>query len=435
MKMTKLTYTNRLAYDYKNIENMLEKMSLKGWKCIKFGGVCIHYEKIEPQALKYSVFFIPSLSQFDGTPLEKQETLISMCEETGWEYICQWGKMMIFCSSEENPTPIETDENVKLESIHKSMKKEYLPTLIGMIFLLVISMYATYKNIYIRPEEFFGGFGIFHMPMIGLLGITQITLIIQYMLWYKSSKKSVEHGGSCTKPIKVSFIINTCVVLIFALYMTYLFQSGDKLLLFSVFSALLNLVIIFTVINWLRKKDFDTNLKRIIYFGLSIIIPSIMSITIFNLAYFNFIDFGNFNESRLFYLDKSSIEYEENCYDNGKTFLMEWGKYNVKPTTIQEEYREFSYSLYKSDYNFVNEIVLNSTLELYDYELEQGAYWDKIFEIEDFSVWEKYKFHENLFHSFVVQTDKSILSISSSPIFSNVEIELIIKMILQELSI
>lgn len=432
MKMTKLTYTNRLAYDYKNIENLLEKMSLKGWKCTRFGGLCIHYEKIESQALKYNIFFIPSLSQFDGTPLEKQEILISMCEETGWEYICQWGKMMVFCSSEKNPTPIETDENIKLESIHKSMKKEYLPTLIGMIFLLVISIYATYKDIYIRPEEFFGGFGMFHMPMIGLLGITQITLIVQYILWYKSSKKSVEHGGSCTKPVKVSFVINTCVVSIFVLYMTYLYQSGDKLLLFSVFPALLNLGMVFTIISWLRKKDFDTNLKRLIYFGLSIIIPSVISIIIFNFAYFNFIDFDNSNENEIFYLDKSSIEYEENYYDGGKTFLLEWGKYNVKST---EEYREFSYSIYKSDYSFVNEIVLNSTLELYDYEIEQGAYWNKIFESDDFSVWDKYKVYENLSHDFVVRTDKGILNFSSSPIFSNLEIELAIKMILQELEI
>lgn len=434
MTKTKLTYTNRLPYDYSNIQSKLEEMSLKGWKCTKFSSICIHYEKVEPQALKYDIIFIPSLSQFEGTPTQKQENLISMCEEVGWEYICQWDKAMVFCSSEENPTPIETDELLKLENIHKSMKKGYLPTSIGLIFLLCISCFATYKDIYIRPEQFFGGFGIFHLSITILLLLIQVLLFGEYILWYKSSKKAVNQNGKCTKPTKISNIINTCLTLSSILYLIYFFQSKDKVIVFFIVQTLINLGVVFGVINWLRKKTFYLKLKKKIYFGLSIIVPTLNAIGVFYLS-----DFEKPNKEEVFPLEIQEIkEIKENnqveygkFYNGGETFLLKWGEYNIYPIDYKEEHRAFSYSIYESKHSFINQIILNSALKLYDYEIENGLYWNEIYDNNNIIVWEQYVPYENSFNNFIVETNKGIFKISLSPIFSDLEIKQAVQILLE----
>ncbi len=439
MKTKKLTYTNQLPYDYANIQSKLQEMALKGWKCTKFSNICIHYEKIEPQELKYDIIFIPSLSQFDGSPTGKEQNLISMCEEAGWEYVCQWDKAMVFCSSEENPTPIETDELLKLENIHKSMKKEYLPFSIGLIFLLCISCFATYKDIYIRPEEFFGGSGIFHLSIIILLLLNQVLLFGQYTLWYKASKKSVEQDGKCAIPTKISKLTNACLTLSSILYLIFFFQSKDKVILFFILQALFNLGIIYAVINWLRKKTFDTDLKKKIYFGLSVIILTLSTKSVFYLI--DFESTNKPNKEEVFPLEIQEIqEIQENTQNNqveygkfyhgGETFLLKWGEYNIYPIYYKQEYRKLYYSIYESDYNFINQIILSNLLELEEYEIEKGLCWNQIYDNNNIIIWEEDIPYENSFNNFIVQTNNGIFEICFSPIFSDLEIKQAIQILL-----
>ena len=146
MKKTKRRLEPLSFYDHTGIEAHLEKMALKGWMIERMSNTGWIYRQIEPKKLHFSVSYYPKASEFDPEPTEGQQTFYDFCAHTGWMLACSPAQMQVFYNERENPSPIETDPVIEVETLHAACKKSFLPAygvLLVMGILLGINFMGT----------------------------------------------------------------------------------------------------------------------------------------------------------------------------------------------------------------------------------------------------------------------------------------------------
>jgi len=185
-------------FDYAGVERHLEKMAAKGWQFDSVGTYFWKYKKAKPAQLKYSVTYIPEVSDFDPEPLEKQRDIEAYCEEAGWKKVTNWMQMQIFCTENINAVPIETDEELRLEVINKSMKKNFLfsHTLLLVVFLM--NMFTSFSTAKRNWVEFLSDSSKLWNTGLWMWGILLlVTDILFYLNWMCKAKKAVKEGRCC----------------------------------------------------------------------------------------------------------------------------------------------------------------------------------------------------------------------------------------------
>ena len=125
MKTTKQEWNLYQLYDYQGVERHLEAMAARGWRLERIGSAFWTYRRAEPAQVTYAVTYVSDASLFNPRPTENQENLDALCAAAGWEKVCDWAQMQIFVSEQSDPVPLETEDAVRIEAIHRSMKKEF----------------------------------------------------------------------------------------------------------------------------------------------------------------------------------------------------------------------------------------------------------------------------------------------------------------------
>lgn len=195
MKNKKRRLEQFLFFDYTGIEAHLAKMAAKGWQIDKITPFCWKYRRIEPQSLTYTVTYFSEASDFNPYPTMNQQTFHDYCEKAGWKLAAEWAQMQIFCTAQEEPTPIETDEPVKLKAIHKSMKKNFLP---GGIMLLLLSLFQVFLQLHMcaqSPTDWLSNnTSLFSALIWGIFALYMLTNLTVYGVWYYRSGKAAGRG-------------------------------------------------------------------------------------------------------------------------------------------------------------------------------------------------------------------------------------------------
>ena len=188
-------------FDYTGVERHLEKMAAKGWRFTSIGNFFWVYKRSEPAKVKYSVTYVPEASQFDPEPLEKQKDIEAYCEEAGWKKVDTWMQMQIFCSENSDAVPIETDENLRLETIHKSMKKNFLFSHLLLLIVFLLNAFTNYGLAKRNWMEFLSDSGRLWTCGIWLSGIIILLFdVIYYFHWLHKARKAVNEGLSSPEP-------------------------------------------------------------------------------------------------------------------------------------------------------------------------------------------------------------------------------------------
>ena len=65
--------------------------------------------------------------------------------------ISEQSEMQIFCNRRENPIPIETEPEIEVENIHRSVKKTLMPTMFVNLILAVMQLGLTYQRFTMNP--------------------------------------------------------------------------------------------------------------------------------------------------------------------------------------------------------------------------------------------------------------------------------------------
>lgn len=221
---------NYLLFDYEAVEAHLEKMAAKGWRLVTAGTNVWKYRQAEQAKVKYAVTYAPDASVYDAEPTESQKTLADFCAREGWVKVSDWAQAQIFCSEEENPVPIETDEEIRLEVIKTAMKKNFIPSNVMLVIILAFNLWRVASGFFYNPLPYLSSW-----LMLLILAFTVVAFplvaadLAGYFIWVKKSEKSIANGGSCCG-VKVLRILNrwclVFVVVYLLLYVVSALQEG-----------------------------------------------------------------------------------------------------------------------------------------------------------------------------------------------------------------
>ena len=195
MKDTKRKIMPFTFYDRTGIENKLEAQAAKGWlleKCAASGWI---YRRIEPAKIHFSVVYFPVADLFDPHPSEKQVRFQEFCEHTGWELVASNAQMQIFCNRREHPIPIETDPEIEVENIHKSVKKTMFPAYISNLILAIMQIGLAAQRFSRDPLTELLSLPAMLATLFWCLDVVFWTILLgMYFHWYIRAKKAAMDG-------------------------------------------------------------------------------------------------------------------------------------------------------------------------------------------------------------------------------------------------
>ena len=268
MKDKKRVLSKYSFYDRTHIQQYLEDMASKGWMLEKITSFYWQFKAIEPQTLHFSINYFPPASEFDAEPSEQLLTIRDYCAHAGWEFVTASAQMQIYCNAQENPTPIETDALVEVETIHKAMKKNFLPSQIVLLILGILQMILHVNMFRINPIGYFTNASNFVATFCWLVVIAMCSLeVFGYLRWYKKARHAAEVDGAFIETLSHRHIILSmlgAVMMVFLLWILTL-QSRDMYFVVGVLTAGFVFIFWFTgvVMKWMKRKKVSAKVSRI----------------------------------------------------------------------------------------------------------------------------------------------------------------------------
>lgn len=188
---TKREFLLFFPLDNNSIKQHFERKARQGWllESIKYN--IAKYKRIEPQELVFSVDIYPEISPIKRTIKKDVDYYISLCEDTGWNYITSLNNLHIFYSRKEDELiPVQTDEEYKEKIMSKSITMELIVLFINLlcqIVLLRLILPFDYTSLYSNLSLV----NLFFMPMVTLLLFFQIG---SYVIWILKAKNNIKKG-------------------------------------------------------------------------------------------------------------------------------------------------------------------------------------------------------------------------------------------------
>jgi hypothetical protein len=389
MKNTKRLMLMNYSY-YKEIEKKLELYAKKGLFLEKMGPYFWTFKKTEPQNLKYTVTYFAEGSVFNPHPTDNQQTYFDYAKAAGWDFVCEYNQMQIFCSSLENPPEFETDEKEKLENIHKCMKKSFVISQLLMLLVFALNLFLRLNSLKRNPTDFLSS----NIDLAALLMFISIILyssytLINYFMWYNKSKKSVDMGGFIIEnfsKIRRYFEIGYLIFL-FSL-IGYMFIHLSTNTAFGIIALSVAQLPLFALVFWgsitlLKRRKFSANANKIISTSLLILTGVLyLGFMFYSIPRFSFSERSNkpyttVGEYRL-YSDKipltcedlyGHIDFEYYSYeaDEENTPLLHRNHYSQTSPPMKNAPPELEYSIYEPKFEFVKNIVVSDLTKLNDW--------------------------------------------------------------------
>lgn len=200
MKNRKHRVEHFLMYDYIGVEAHLKKMATKGWQLVEIEGAYWTYERKEAEKLRYAVVYIPDASEYDPLPAAETSPLDKESEESGWKKVADWAQMQIFCTADMDEPSMVTDEALRLDTIGKTMRKNYLLNQVLALLLFSLQLYLRINHV------LYDSGNLWNVRLDVLMSVLSISAIAFLLIdagyfwgWYHLSKKSIAAGGTCVR--------------------------------------------------------------------------------------------------------------------------------------------------------------------------------------------------------------------------------------------
>ncbi|NLB41748.1 MAG: DUF2812 domain-containing protein [Clostridiales bacterium] len=419
MKTTKRRFEQFLFYDYTGIKAHLEKMAMKGWQIHKIKRFYWEYCKKEPQKLTYAVSYFSEASEFNPYPTDNQQTFHEYCKGAGWQLVAEQAQMQIFCSEQANPTPIETEESVKLKAIHRSMKKNFLPSSMLMLLLSLFQIVLQFSTIMRSPVSSL--VNVTTLPLIviwNIITINMLTNLIGYAVWYYRSKKAISTGGTCIESSsgykKVYYFM--WILLGIALALTVFMMSSQQFGWvggLGIIDVSVTIVLVLAIKNTLK----GTGVSRRINLTVTIISCAILSFALTGAMAWGIVRgvnagwFDNkpnetytitqpdgstytwdiyHNPLPLKVEDLQSVDYNHYSYEwtASETVLLGHFVGWQKPFPDGQHAPELRYEIVEVKLAVLFDICLNDYLDKYDYDWDEPEDFKSYFQITDDPAWQ-----------------------------------------------
>ncbi|MBR4049770.1 MAG: DUF2812 domain-containing protein [Clostridia bacterium] len=205
------TFTEAFAYyDRTAMQEYFEQKALEGWQlCKKEMFSKWVFKRIEPKKLHYAITYLPQFSNEDSFLLSKnKKEYLEFCAEQGWQFACVYKNMVVFYNEEENPVPFETDPEVELAAIHKSMLKLCLPK---SIIALVTSVAVVYALLF---SDISANLSALVLAILLLIPLDTVAEFVSYLRWRKKALAAAA-TGEFTKSNTIDKFIVAVVIAVF----------------------------------------------------------------------------------------------------------------------------------------------------------------------------------------------------------------------------
>lgn len=346
MKETKRRFETFSIYDRTGIAEHFEKMAAKGWMIERMGNFGWVYRRSEPRALRFAVTYYPKTSEFDPEPTKGQLELQEFCAHTGWTFVCSSGQLQVFYNEQADPTPIETDPVVEVETIHATMKKSYLPVYALWLLICVMNgglwaagMIRDPLDQLSRSSGMFPGLA--YLLMVVLLSLD----IFRYFRWHRRAKKAAERGEFLSTPGtgKIWSVFLALVLLGILVWMLRYLFLGNRIQQWIGFAVCVYVplfILLVLAVNgtkqFLKRKKASRGVNRVLTFATSFVL-AFMFLGILGFATFRAVSGGLFSEK-----GEGSYEYNGIVWEisNDELPLSVEDLRSIDPAAYTKERRE-----------------------------------------------------------------------------------------------
>lgn len=279
MRKTKRRMETLSFYDRTGIERHLEKMAAKGWLIDHVGAFGWVYRRIEPKQLQFSVTYYPKASDFDPGPTEGQQVYHAFSAHAGWQYVCSWAQMQIFCTDQPDAVPIETDPEIELENIHAAMVKGFL---VPYGILLAIGVWWSAMLVHDLWDDPIGLFSsvtnLFLAVVWPLLGLLCVVEIVAYLCWRARARKAAARGEFVDTPNTRPFqrVVFTVCAAAFIVQLLYNVTTGSPVLRVVSILMVLYMLVLMAVVQGvkqlLKRKKVSRGVNRAVTIAVDVVL-------------------------------------------------------------------------------------------------------------------------------------------------------------------
>lgn len=219
-------------YDRTGLEAHLARMAERGWLLDKIGQFFWTYRRIEPRKLTFSVCYFPTASQFDPGPSEGQQTFYDFCAHTGWTLAAAQAQMQIFYNERPHPVPIETDPAEEVDTIHRTMKRSFLPSQLVLLAVAVINAVQQAWRLRHNPIQELAEpacllSALCWMILFVLIGVE----LAGYFRWHAGAVKAAERGERyetrSRRKLQTAALVLITMGLVY--FLASMFLSGNRM--------------------------------------------------------------------------------------------------------------------------------------------------------------------------------------------------------------
>lgn len=195
MKDVKYKLIDTLLYDYSLIEERLVKLSSQGWHLEKIGSLAWKFRRGEPKQVRYAVTYAPSASAFNSRPTEAEEDLTDLCAQAGWVRVANMAQLHVYRNDDPNAVALETDENERLNTIRRSMKKHFFPTELLMIGIFLMQFFMHYYTMTRSPARTLSSpMMVSTLVMCLFVAAIHVGIALNGLVWLRRAQSSVDNG-------------------------------------------------------------------------------------------------------------------------------------------------------------------------------------------------------------------------------------------------
>ena len=237
-------------HECKAFEEYLEEKALEGWMLEDIICGFLIFKKNKPQKCKFAVDIFTD---------NNKDEYIEYCEAGGWKYLFQYDKFLIFYTEDKIITPIQTDEEIVLKKVRKSILRSLLYN-IFLIGLMISNLFTGEKNGYGFFSEIADNGALLVMASLIIIIIGAVIDTIKDGLWYFKSNRAFKLNENINYPsLKLLKVKNVCFSMymcILGLIIINLFGDigSDKGHIFLAVFVVMCAVCISRLINILLKK-------------------------------------------------------------------------------------------------------------------------------------------------------------------------------------
>lgn len=283
--MRKWCIKNFQLYELAAMEDYLQEMAGKGWMLDEIrGGNFFAFRKAEPCQMTFSAVVVGNMSMLGAEDCEEALKYRSCCEESGWSFVCSNRVVQIFCAGEEEePIPIETDEQLKFQSVWKQQRKSIL----GMgILVLFWSFYLFSVPIpYIRFLK--SNADWLSRLVLLLLILLDVCEIVMALVWYGKGRRALKKSEKVHYWGRKAFRVHeriwkSCVLLAIAFFLGLVLnrawegdisESAYLIVYFVVY-----LGILFYLEHRIRERGYDRGMYLVVVILTAVIFSIAMAV-------------------------------------------------------------------------------------------------------------------------------------------------------------